>query len=178
MRDLKAVDKIQKSRMRNEIKYWCTKEQYLNQILYNLHLENACQWRQLWNMIYLNIETEIEQKMKTKYDTINNKIKKLKNSEINNHDNKVSQHTFFKRTENMTDIIFTEEVQLLNKDLKYNIHSKPKTWIKTLAQEADTAIRTLPKENQAYMRQLVANNIKKLAGRQNQKRNKITQNGT
>jgi hypothetical protein len=34
----------------------------------------------------------------------------------------------------MTDIVFTEdELQLLNKGLKYNLHSKPKTWIKTLA---------------------------------------------
>jgi hypothetical protein len=64
----------------------------------------------------------------------------------------------------MTDIKFTEEeIQLLDEGLKYNLHSKPKTWIKTLALEADTAIRTLPEEIQAYMRQLVANNIKKLA---------------
>jgi hypothetical protein len=30
--------------------------------------------------------------------------------------------------------------------LKYNLHSKPKTWIKTVALEADTAITTLPEE--------------------------------
>jgi hypothetical protein len=38
--------------------------------------------------------------------------------------------------------------------------------------EADTAIRTLPEENQAYVRQLVANNIQKLISKQNQNRNK------
>jgi hypothetical protein len=62
----------------------------------------------------------------------------------------------------MTNFSFTrEELEFLNKGLKYNLHKKPKTWIKTLALEADTAIRSLPQENQAYMKQLVSNNIKK-----------------
>jgi hypothetical protein len=47
-------------------------------MLYNLHLESALQWKYLWNMIDYNIEAKIEQKMKTKYGTINSKIKKLK----------------------------------------------------------------------------------------------------
>jgi hypothetical protein len=57
--------------------------------------------------------------------------------------------------------------------LKYNLRSKPKTWIKTFALEADTAIRLIPQENQAYMKQLrvVANNIKKLVNKQKQKGN-------
>jgi hypothetical protein len=74
-------------------------------------------------MIYLNTEIEIEQKMKTKYDTINNKIKKLKRNEANNYINSnTTPHTFFKRTENMTDTVFTEdELQLLDIGLKYNL---------------------------------------------------------
>jgi hypothetical protein len=59
----------------------------------------------------------------------------------------MTQHTFFKRVENMTNISFTnEELELLNKGLKYSVHKKPKTWIKTLALEADTAIRSLPQK--------------------------------
>jgi hypothetical protein len=42
---------------------------------------------------------------------------------------------------------------------------------KTLALEVDTAIRSLLQENQAYMKQLVANNIKKLVNKQKQKNN-------
>jgi hypothetical protein len=73
----------------------------------------------------------------------------------------------------MTNITFTEdELHLLDKGLKYNLHRKPKTWVETLALEADTAIRTLPEENQAYMRQLVANDIQKLISKENLKRNK------
>jgi hypothetical protein len=72
----------------------------------------------------------------------------------------------------MTNISFTnKELELLNKGLKCNLHSKPKTWIKTLALEADAAIRLLPQENQAYMKQLVANNIKKLVNKQKQEGN-------
>jgi hypothetical protein len=49
------------------------------------------------------------------------------------HNNLTTQHTFFKRIENITTISFTnEELELLNKGLKYNLHKKPKTWIKLL----------------------------------------------
>jgi hypothetical protein len=54
-----------------------------------------------------------------------------------------------------------KELQLLDEWLEYNLCHKPKTWIKTLAVEADTGIRPLPQKDQAYMRQLVPNNIKK-----------------
>jgi hypothetical protein len=61
-------------------------------------------------MIYLNNEIETEQKMRTKYDTINKKIKKLKRNKENNYINSnTTQHTSFKRTENMTYIVFTED---------------------------------------------------------------------
>jgi hypothetical protein len=39
----------------------------------------------------------------------------------------------------MTDIAFTEdELHLLDNGLKYNLHSKPKTWIKPFALEVDS----------------------------------------
>jgi hypothetical protein len=64
--------------------------------------------------------------------------------------------------------MFTEnELKLLDKGLKYNLHHKPKTWIKTLAMEVVTVIRELPEKAQGYMRRLVANNIGKLMKKQN-----------
>jgi hypothetical protein len=46
-------------------------------------------------------------KMKTKYNTISNKIKKLKENNNNIHtNNSETKHTFFKRTENLTDVTF------------------------------------------------------------------------
>jgi hypothetical protein len=76
--------------------------------------------------------------------------------------NKGSNLTCYKRTENIISVIFTDiEMQLLNKALKYNSHQKQKQWIQTLVIEADTAICQISGKDQGYMRQLVANNIKK-----------------
>jgi hypothetical protein len=45
----------------------------------------------------------------------------------------------------MTDISFSEpEMTILQKGPKYNILSKPKDWLQTLALEAETAITLLP----------------------------------
>jgi hypothetical protein len=41
-----------------------------------------------------------------------------------------------------------KELLLLNKGLEYNLHHKPKTWMKTLAMEADIGIRALAKKDQ------------------------------
>jgi 23S rRNA-/tRNA-specific pseudouridylate synthase len=79
---------------------------------------------------------------------INNKIKKLR--EHGTHTqiiNNQTKHTFYKSTENLTDVIFTDrEMQILNKELKYNVHHRHKTWRRTLAIEADTAVSQLPEK--------------------------------
>jgi hypothetical protein len=100
---------------------------------------------------------------------INNKINKLKEQKaLTQTTNKRPNHTSYKRTENLTNIVFTDrEMQLLNKGLKYNSHHKHKEWIQTLAYDADTAICLLPDKDQPYMRQLVASNIKKILNKHN-----------
>jgi hypothetical protein len=110
--------------------------------------------------------------MKKKYQVINAKIEKLK-TQYNpqktkeHHNNVQEKHTFFKRTENLTNITFTEDkMQLLNKGLKYNLHYKPKNWLQTLGLEAEIRIKQLPLNKQSYMRQTVANNIQKLVNKQ------------
>jgi hypothetical protein len=99
--------------------------------------------------------------METKYDILNNEIKILKQDKGNNSiNNNSEQHTFFKRTINMTDITFTDdELHLLDKGLKCTLHNKLKNWIKTLALEADTAIGILPEKDQPHVKQLVPNNL-------------------
>jgi hypothetical protein len=52
------------------------------------------------------------------------------------------------------------EMQFFKKGLKYNLHYKHKDWIKTLVIKADTGVSQLHERDQ-YMRQLLANNIKK-----------------
>jgi nitric oxide reductase activation protein len=108
-RYIKTINKFQKIHLKNEIKFWYIKK-HLNKILYELRLENALKWNNLWNMIHSNIE------MKTAKNEMNRNT---------------TQHTFFKRMVNMTDITFSkDELHLLDKGLKYNLHRKPKTWIK------------------------------------------------
>jgi hypothetical protein len=54
-------------------------------------------------------------------------------------------HEFYPRVVNKTDIVFSEqEMSLLQKGPKYNLHTKPKNWIQILAVEAETAISHLP----------------------------------
>jgi hypothetical protein len=78
-----------------------------------------------------------------------------------------NKHAFYKFTENLTHVAFADsEIQLLNKDLKYNLHHKQRNRLPTLAIEADTTINFLPEKDQSYMKQLVANNIQKLINKQ------------
>ena len=45
----------------------------------------------------------------------------------------------------------SDEITLLNKGLKYNINFKLKSWIETLALEAETAVSYLPQTEQEYL---------------------------
>jgi riboflavin synthase len=100
--------------------------------------------------------------MQRKYQTINNKIKKLTTKTQSNQKSK----TFYKCTENLI-VTFTEaEVKLLGKALKYNLHYKHRHWILTLATEADTTICKMHAKNHIFMRQIVVNNIQKLINEQ------------
>jgi hypothetical protein len=59
--------------------------------------------------------------------------------------NEQTDNVFYKRTEKLTDVVFSDdEMQLLNKKLKYNLHYKPKRLLHTLGIEAHTAIDMLP----------------------------------
>jgi hypothetical protein len=96
--------------------------------------------------------------MKHKYKNINDKLNKLrKEQDSNTHKGK---HTFHNRVENMSNVTFTgDEIQLLNKGLKYNLHHKKKDWMETLTIEAETSITQLKQEEQEYMRQCVSNKL-------------------
>jgi hypothetical protein len=92
-------------------------------------------------------------RMRTKYTKLNNKIHKLEHNNTSNKARQEHNDTFQERTINLTNTTFTdEELQLLNKGLKYNLHYKRKNWIETLAIEADTAINKIDPKEQEYMR--------------------------
>jgi hypothetical protein len=97
-------------------------------------------------------------------------------TEHTNNNTKQDTHAFFKRVENLTNVTFTnDEINLLNKGLKYNLHHKQKNWIQTLAIEADSAVNLLPVNEQNYMRHHIAKNIQKIINKQtDQKDQRIT----
>jgi hypothetical protein len=87
---------------------------------------------------------------------INNMMKTQNTSTHNNS-------TQYARVVNHTSTQFTaNEIQLLNKGLKYNLHHKNKKWIETLALEAETAINSLDIKEQNYYRYAVAKKIKEI----------------
>jgi hypothetical protein len=109
-------NKIHKLHIKNAIKFWYAKKQNVNKTLYHLHIRNGKEWGSLWDLVNQNITKKLDLKMNVKYKGINNKIKKLKQI-CTQTTGKQTNHTFYKRTENITDIVFTDaEMQLLKKD--------------------------------------------------------------
>jgi hypothetical protein len=86
--------------------------------------------------------------MKLKYKNINIKLDKLK--ERKTRETQQFNHSFHQRVSNLSNTTFTdEEITLLNKGLKYNLHHKQKHWFQTLATEADTATNLIDPLEQA-----------------------------
>jgi predicted nucleic acid-binding Zn-ribbon protein len=130
-------------RIKNEIKFLYVKKQHLNKSLFALHLENAKKWGNLWDLIHRNLLDKIEDKVSAKYRNINKKLQKLKDQATHTKTTTGKENNnFYARTVNLTSVNFThEELLFFYKGLKYNLHYKHKDWIKTLAIEADTAVR-------------------------------------
>jgi mRNA-degrading endonuclease RelE of RelBE toxin-antitoxin system len=73
------------------------------------------------------------------------------------------QHQFYPKVHDQSDVHFTEdEIQLLCKGPKYNLHYKPKHWLKTLALEAATAISLADESKQNYLRHAVSKSLSQL----------------
>jgi hypothetical protein len=136
-------------------------------------LNAAQEWGDTWHMIRDYLHNNINIDMDKKYNTLKQKLKKLEHTQTNTPEH---LHTFYPRVTNNTNIKFnSDELNLLNKGLKYNLRYKHKNWIKTLALEAETAITQLPSHEQDYMRALTAHNLKQLYKQQS---NNIQRNST
>jgi hypothetical protein len=164
-------------RVTSEIKFLYKKKIQLNKSLYTLHIENANIWGNSWHIISQNIDNALENIMKQKYNNINNKLSKLK--EDNNTNPHQQEHTFYQRVHNLSKVTFTkDEMSLLNKGLKYNLHHKQKQWIQTLAIEADSAINLLNPYEQAHMRQAVSQKLHRLINKEKTQIEKRTNHKT
>jgi hypothetical protein len=95
---------------------------------------------------------------------MNTTYKKQQQQKIRNmgkiHIAQTNNDANYTRVKNLTNTQFTQdEIQLLNKGLKYNLHYKNKKWIEILALEAETAITKLDITEQNYYRHIVAKQI-------------------
>jgi hypothetical protein len=88
------------------------------------------------------ILAKLQNEIQKKYMNLDKKLSKLAQTQTTHQQHK---HTFYPRVVNNTDISFSkQEMAMLQKRLKYNLHTKPKNWIQNLALEAETAIPSLP----------------------------------
>jgi hypothetical protein len=104
-------------------------------------------WGNTWHYIYDQIEGRLGRDTKAKYITLNRILDHLEKTQ---HKIPHRTQTFHSRLINNTDITFSKrESALLQKGLKYNLHSKPRNWIQNLALEAETAITQLPPDERS-----------------------------
>jgi hypothetical protein len=92
------------------------------------------------------------------------KLDILTSQQTKNQETKIE---FYPRVVNNTNIVLSnDELSLLNKGPKYNLHSKRKNWLHTLAFETDAAISHLPTNEQEGMRYLyLVRNVMAIAQR-------------
>jgi len=88
------------------------------------------------------IEDRLQIEIRSKYKTLDKKLNHLSQQQKRTPQ---LHHSFYPRVINTTDITFSEqEMTLLEKGPKHNLHSRPTYWIRNLALEAETAIIHLP----------------------------------
>jgi len=112
-----------RTRVNQEIKFLYFKKQQLNTQLYKLHLKCANYWKNTWGYIQDSIERKLQEETEELYKKLNNKIDNLtKGKETRTkHNHNHQQHKFYKRTANLTNIIFTkEELETLDLGLQHS----------------------------------------------------------
>jgi len=96
--------------------------------------------------------------MERKYKVMDKKIRRLTQTQTCIPKTNIN---FYPRVVNKTSIEFSDqEMELLNKGLKYNLGKKQKGWICNLAMEAEMAITMLPPSEQDYVCHQVAKDLK------------------
>jgi len=124
--------KVTTMRIKDEIKFLHCKKQKLNLSIYHLHLNLTKSWGSLWPHMQQTIETKLQKECRAKYQTLNNKLERLSLHQTKNPP--TNPRNFHLRVINMIDISFTEpEMALPQKGPKYNLHDKPKNWIRNPA---------------------------------------------
>jgi hypothetical protein len=153
--------KIKNIRIKEEIKYLYAKKQKLNKQLYLTHLQVAYEQKSTWDLIQHVVEHNLQREAQAKYKKLDKKLNKLTKAKKNTEP--TTTHTFYPRVINNTNIQLTdEEMTLLEKGPKYNMHTRKRNWIKNLAFETETTISMLPSPERDTYRKLAAEHIDSL----------------
>ena len=152
--------KAQTVRVREEIKFLYMKKQQLNKKLYYVHLNAANTWGNSWHYIQDTTEAKLNNQIREKYERLGKKLQVLSQEQTTTPK---THHNFYPRVVNKSNIIFTnEEITLLNKGLKYNLHLKKEKWLTNLALEAEMAINFLPITDREYYRKQISTHLTQL----------------
>ena len=113
---------------------------------------------------YLIPETtkdKLQRIVRSKYKTLDNKLHRLAQQQTITSSKE--PHNFFPRVVNNSDKAFSKnELSLLNKGPKYNLHKKDRHWLTNLALEAETASNMLPTTDREYHRNQISDYLIKL----------------
>jgi hypothetical protein len=165
-------------RVKFEIKHLYKKKQFLNQLLFKSHLENANKWDLYWTHIEQKLNAKLQNEMKHKHLRLNQKLEKLTAKKKNTSNSQSHPYKFYPRIFNNTNIeLTTEENELLSKGLQYNINYRNKKWFKRLTLEADAAVALVNPEDQVFLRQALAIKLKIIYNKHNTRYPKYTQYG-
>jgi hypothetical protein len=140
--------KVPKLRIKDKIKFLHCKNQKLNSEIYQSHLKLANLWGNMWPHIQQNIEDKLQKECRTRYNSLDNKIKCLTQQQTNTH---LPKNQFYPRVVNMTDISFSEpEMALLQKApntiYTINLETGSKPWRSKPRQPSHAS----PLQNETY----------------------------
>jgi hypothetical protein len=134
------------------------KKQQLNRDLLHAHI-----WGGLWNHNDCKITDTINRKLEIKRKNQLEKLEALKKAHDGSQTRKTNMNFYPIVVNNNSTIKFsTQEITLLEKGLKYNLHRKPKNWIQRMALEAETAISYIDVTKQDHLRHTVAEHLAKI----------------
>jgi hypothetical protein len=161
--------KVPIMRIKDEIRYLYSKKQRLYQQLDEalMPITHNRDWPHIQN----EIEKRLHKEISHRYKHLNKKLQHLSQSQTHTPLEKL---TFYPRVVNNTNIAFSNnEMALLQKGPKYNLHAKGHNWIQNLALEAETAITKLPANEREPYRRIIADRVRTLQQKNNSTTPKI-----
>jgi predicted DNA-binding ArsR family transcriptional regulator len=114
------------------------KKQQLIRQIYHLHILLANTWGNTWLYIQQTIGEKPKKLIQLKYKSLDKNLNRVVQEQTKTPK---QIHTFYTTVVNNTNITVTNnEIKLLEKGPKCNLHSQKKNWLTTLALEAQTTI--------------------------------------